>query len=150
MAKKSAANGRILALDYGSKYTGLAVTDPLKIIAQGLDTVDTPHLLKFLDGYVKHTPVSMIVLGLPKNLDNSSTHNTLPVQNFYKKLVNRFGNISIVLHDERYTSKMAVQAMVLGGKNKQYRRSKIHINRISATLILQSFLDQLSQGRKPL
>lgn len=141
MEKISDANGRILALDYGLKRTGLAVTDPQNIIAQALDTVLTTELFTFLDTYLRQNSVSKIVLGLPKNLDNTPTHATQPVLEIHKKLSRHFAPTPIILYDERYTSKMAVQTMVQAGKRKKYRREKKHIDRISATILLQSFLE---------
>ncbi len=134
-------NGRIIAIDYGLKRVGLAVSDPNQIIAQGLIALETEELLPFIQKYIKDNDVVEIVLGLPKNLQNNPTHSTQATLNFHKKLQITFPELSIALQDERFTSKIAVQTMVLGGKKKKYRSYKGNIDRISATIILQLFLE---------
>lgn len=132
---------RLLAIDYGSKRTGLAVTDPLQIIATALDTVRTHELLDYLKKYIAREPVESIVIGMPLKLDSSDTHNTQPVRTFVKKLENTFPDIPVHTHDERFTSSLALQAMIAGGSKKSERREKGNIDKVSATIILQSFME---------
>ena len=132
---------RILAIDYGRKRTGVAVTDPLQIIASGLDTVPTHQLFTFLNDYFKSEQVESIVLGMPTNLDTSDTDTTAEVRNLKKKLEEKFPEKNIFTVDERYTSKMAIDAMVRGGMKKKDRRKKENVDRISAVIILQSYLE---------
>jgi putative Holliday junction resolvase len=136
--------GRILAIDYGLRRTGLAVTDPLQIIASPLQTVHTDELMSWLKGYVEHENVEVIVVGLPKNLNQSSTNSTGTVIEFIKKLKNTFPQISIEQEDERFTSKMAQQTMIAGGMKKKDRRDKANVDKISAAIILQSYLERKS------
>src|SRR5690242_7587484 len=111
---------RILAIDYGLKRTGIAVTDPLKIIATGLTTVETPKLFSFLKEYCNNEPVELFIMGEPKNLDDSDTHATPLVKKAVERLKKEFPSIPVVLVDERFTSKMASQAMIdMGMKKKQ-------------------------------
>lgn len=132
---------RLLALDYGSKRTGLAVTDPLQIIATGLETVRTHLLLDFLKKYLAQEDVEAIIIGMPRKLDTSDTHNTQPVRNFIKKLESTFPEIPVHAHDERFTSSMALQAMIAGGSKKSERREKGNIDKVSAVIILQSYME---------
>ena len=132
--------GRILAIDYGLKRTGLAATDPLKIIASPLETVATVDLISWLAEYIQKEEVERIVIGMPVNLDMSDTHNTDPVRNFIEKITLQFPQIPVSAEDERFTSKIAQQAMVIGGMKKKDRRKKANVDKISATLILQSYL----------
>lgn len=132
---------RLLAIDYGSKRTGLAVTDPLQIIATALETVRTHLLLDYLKKYIAQEQVEAIVVGMPTKLDSSDTHNTQPVRVFVKKLENTFPDIPVYTHDERFTSSMALQAMIAGGSKKSERREKGNLDKISATIILQSFME---------
>jgi putative holliday junction resolvase len=134
--------GRILAIDYGLKRTGIAVTDPLQIIANGLLTVETINILSFLKEYTTKEKVDLFVLGYPLNLDGTSTHGTEPVNNFRKKLETEFPAIPVTYEDERYTSKLAVEAMVQGGVKKKHRRDKSLIDKVSATIILQAYLER--------
>ena len=135
--------GRILAIDYGKKRTGIAVTDPLQIIASGLTTVDTIKNLSFLKDYLKKEDVEMIVIGYPFKLENTKAAHSLPlIDGFIKKLKKSFPNIPIIKEDEHFTSKMAVQAMIDGGVKKMKRRDKALIDKISAALILKSYLDR--------
>ena len=135
--------GRILAIDYGLKRVGLAVTDPLRIIASPLDTVATHHIISYLEDYCKQELVDLFVVGLPKNLDNSDTHATQPVRAFTRQIEKKFPRQSVHLHDERFTSKMALEAMIAGGTSKKYRRQKGNIDKVSATIILQSYLSSI-------
>lgn len=133
--------GRIMAIDYGLKRTGIAVTDPLQIIANGLDTVPTHTLLKFLEDYFTKEQVDEVVIGMPKNLENKDTDSTQSVRNFVKAFEKKFLDRKLILHDERFTSQMAMQTMIAGGMSKKDRRVKGTIDRISATIILQSYLE---------
>lgn len=133
--------GRILSIDYGLKRTGLAVTDPLKIIASPLDTVPTNTLLNFLKTYVQKEHVETLVIGMPKNLNNQDTHSTQAVKQFISKLKLELSSIPIIEIDERFTSKMAFQTMIDGGLKKKARKNKETIDKVSATIILQSYLE---------
>lgn len=133
---------RILCIDYGLKRTGIAVTDPLKIIANGLTALDTKDVLPFLKNYFQREQVELILLGEPKNLDDSDTHATSLVKEFQKKLQKEFPSIPIEKVDERYTSKMAVQAMIEMGMKKKDRRNKKNVDEIAATIMLQEYLSQ--------
>lgn len=132
---------RLLAIDYGSKRTGIAVTDPLKIIATALDTVPTHQLIDYLKKYTGSEQVEAFVVGMPVNLDSADTNNTPLVRAFLKKLEAAFPDIPVYTHDERFTSSMALQAMITGGSKKSDRREKANIDKISATIILQSFME---------
>lgn len=131
---------RILAIDYGAKRTGLAVTDPSKIIASALETVPTDELLEYLKKYTQTEAVEAFVVGMPKNLDGTTTDGTAYVERFVVELKNSFPETPIHLHDERFTSKMAMQTMIAGGMKKKDRRVKGNIDKISAVIILQSFM----------
>ncbi|MTI31647.1 Holliday junction resolvase RuvX [Xanthovirga aplysinae] len=133
--------GRLLAIDYGSKRVGLAVTDPLQMICSPLDTVHSKDVIEFLKSYEETEGIEAFVVGMPKNLDNSDTNATQLVKHFVGLLKKRFPNIPIHLHDERFTSKMAFDAMLKGGMKKKDRRNKGNIDKISAAIILQSFLE---------
>jgi putative Holliday junction resolvase len=131
---------RILAIDYGLKRTGLAVTDPFKIIANGLATVETRNLLSYLKDYFTREAVELIIIGDPRNLDDSDTHATPLVKGFVKELQKNFPQIPVLKVDERYTSKLAVQSMVQSGMKKKDRRNKALIDEIAATILLQEYL----------
>lgn len=131
---------RILAIDYGKKRTGIAVTDELQIIASGLTTVDTKALIPFLKGYISKENVELFLVGEPKQMDNTASDSEKLIQPFLAKLKKHFNSIPIVRVDERFTSKMAFQTMIDSGLKKQQRRNKALIDEISATLILQSYL----------
>lgn len=135
--------GRILAIDFGLKRTGLAVTDSLKIIANGLETVPTHTLITFLEAYFKKEIVDAVVIGMPKNLDNSDTDSTAGVRIFIKSFKKKFPELALHEHDERFTSKLAMQAMIAGGMSKKDRREKGNIDRVSATIILQSYMEAM-------
>lgn len=132
--------GRILAIDYGLKRTGIAVTDPLQIIATALDTVPTTELISYLEKYFSKEEVDLVVVGLPKNLNNQDTDSTPFVRKFIKTFENKFPSRKIFTHDERFTSQMAQQAMISGGMSKKNRRNKGSVDQIAAVIILQSFL----------
>jgi putative holliday junction resolvase len=131
---------RIVSLDFGTKRTGIAVTDPLQIIATALDTVRTHDLLDFLKKYAQNEPIEAFVVGMPHRLDGSDTNNTPHVKGFIKQLRKTFPEIPVYDHDERFTSSMAMQAMIAGGMKKSDRRDKANVDKISAVIILQSFL----------
>ncbi len=131
---------RILAIDYGKKRTGIAVTDELQIIASGLTTVDTKVLIQFLKNYTSKEKVELFLVGEPKQMDNTASESEKLIQPFLIKLEKQFPDIHIVRVDERFTSKMAFQTMIDSGLKKQQRKNKALIDEISATLILQSYL----------
>lgn len=131
---------RILAIDYGGKRTGIAVTDPLQIIATGLTTIPTSTLLDFLKKYMLAEQVEKIIIGLPVNWDESDTHNTEPVRLFVKKLEKTFPLLPIETVDERNTSRMAKDAMFAMGMKKKDRRKKELVDEIAATIILQEYM----------
>ncbi|KYG79554.1 putative Holliday junction resolvase [Roseivirga ehrenbergii] len=133
--------GRILAIDYGRKRVGLAVTDPLQIIASPLETVHSKDVIQYLKDYDKAENLEAIVLGMPMNLNNQPTDATLGVQQFENLLKKHFPEKPVYLQDERFTSKMAMDAMIAGGMKKKDRREKGNVDKISATIILQSFLE---------
>lgn len=131
---------RILAIDYGLKRTGLAVTDPLKIIATGLTTVESNQLISFLKNYFSKEDVELIIIGEPKNLDDTATHATLLVEKIIKQLQKNFPFIPIQKVDERFTSKMASRAMIEMGLKKKQRQNKALVDEIAATIMLQEYL----------
>ena len=133
---------RIVGIDYGRKRTGIAATDPLHIIASGLETVATGEVEKWLEQYIAVEPVERIVVGCPIMLDGSeSATMTRYVQPFVNRLKNKYPDISVEIFDERYTSKLAVRAMIDGGMKKKDRRDKANIDKLSATILLQSYLE---------
>lgn len=131
---------RILAIDYGKKRTGIAVTDPLKIIANGLTTVDTQQLFDFLKSYIAKEEVEKIIIGLPYQLDGSPTDATPSVLHCIRRLKNTFPTIPIVPVDEQFSSKMASRAMVDMGLKKKDRQKKELIDEIAATILLQEYM----------
>ncbi|QNK78892.1 Holliday junction resolvase RuvX [Winogradskyella undariae] len=135
--------GRILAIDYGTKRTGLAVTDEMQIIASGLTTVDTKQLLEYLKKYVSIENVEKIVVGLPKQMDNTASESEVYIQKFLKLLLKEIPQIPVDRVDERFTSKMAFQTMIDSGLKKKQRKNKALVDEISATLILQSYLSSV-------
>lgn len=132
---------RILALDYGKKRTGIAVSDPLKIIARGLETVDTKELIGYLKAYMKEEEVEKIIIGYPLNFDDTPTDATPLVDKFIGKYKNVFPELEIEKVDERMTSSMASKAMVEMGMKKKDRRKKEMIDTIAATIMLQEYLE---------
>ena len=131
---------RILSIDYGLKRTGLAVTDPLQIIATGLTTVHSKELIPFLKDYFEKEPVELIIIGEPKNWDDSDTHATPLVEKCIKELQKNFPAMPVKKVDERYTSKMAKDAMLEMGMKKKDRRNKALVDEIAATIMLQEYL----------
>ncbi|MCQ2374658.1 MAG: Holliday junction resolvase RuvX [Salinivirgaceae bacterium] len=134
--------GRILAIDYGRKRCGIAVTDPLQIIANGLQTVPTAALMDFLRDYTNREKVDVFVVGYAKHLDSTDSESMQYINPFVKKLQATYPNIPVKMVDERFTSKMAFQTMIDGGMKKKQRQDKAMIDTISATLILQSYMQQ--------
>ena len=132
--------GRILAIDYGSKRTGIAVTDEMQIIASGLTTVSTKSLLEFLKSYVSLETVDLIVVGLPKQMNNKLSKSEPLILKFIKILNNQFPDMPVERVDERFTCKIAFRCMITSGLNKNQRKNKSLVDEISATLILQSYL----------
>jgi putative holliday junction resolvase len=135
--------GRILSIDYGMKRTGIAVTDPLRIIATPLDTVPSEKLMDFLKAYLQKEQVDEFVVGMPKTLMNEDSAMAPAVRTFVEALTKIFPEKKINLADERFTSSMAKQALIDGGMKKKDRRDKSNVDKISATIILQSFLNTL-------
>ncbi len=131
---------RILAIDYGGKKTGLAVTDPLQIIATGLTTIPSHELIAFLKTYFEREEVELIIIGLPKNLDESGTHGTPLAEAAIKRLEKAFPTMPIKTVDERFTSKMAKSAMLEMGLKKKDRRDKKLVDEIAATILLQEYM----------
>ena len=133
---------RLLALDYGTKRVGIAVTDELQMIASGLCTVRTHDCMDFLKEYLSKESVSTIVMGMPKNLRNQNTDTTPYVKGFAKQIRKQFPEMKVELIDERFTSKIAFQSMIDGGLKKKARQDKALVDEVSATLILQSYMEQ--------
>lgn len=131
---------RIIAIDYGLKRTGLAWTDPDQIIATGIGSFDTQQLKNKLKKLVDEADIEGILLGYPTRLDGSDTHSTSAVREFEKWLIKVFPKLYIKRWDERFTSKMAMDAMIAGGVKKKKRRDKHLINELSATILLQEYL----------
>lgn len=138
--------GRILAIDYGKKRSGIAVTDPLQIIASGLCTVETPSLLNYIKKYILSETVDRVIIGLPKTLRNEDTDATPLVIRFISVFKTHIPQIPIETIDERFTSKMATQSMLQSGLKKKDRLNKALIDEISATIILQDYLASLSSS----
>jgi putative holliday junction resolvase len=133
---------RILSIDFGMKRTGLAVTDPLQIIATGLTTIESRQLIPFLKDYFTKENVELIIIGEPRNLDDSETHATPLVEKCIRDLQKNFPAIPVKKVDERYTSKMAKDAMLEMGLKKKQRRDKKLVDEIAATILLQEYLQQ--------
>lgn len=135
---------RILSIDYGGKRTGIAVTDPMQIIATGLTTIDSKTLIPFLKDYFSKETVELIIIGMPVNWDESDTHATPLVRAAIKKLQKEFPDMPIKEVDERYTSKMAKNAMLEMGLKKKDRRDKKLVDEIAATIMLQEYMQSIS------
>ncbi|MCH5597164.1 Holliday junction resolvase RuvX [Niabella ginsengisoli] len=133
---------RILSIDYGLKRTGIAVTDPFQIIATGLTTIESKQLITFLKDYFLKEQVEKIIIGMPKNWDESDTHATPLVNKAIKELKKHFPQIPLETVDERYTSKMAKDAMLEMGLKKMQRRNKALVDEIAATIMLQEYLNR--------
>lgn len=132
---------RILAIDYGKKRTGIAVTDPMQIIANGLTTVPTHTLMDFLMNYVQKEQVERIIIGHPKQMNNEDSENMKNIVPFMNQLKKKMPQMPIELVDERFTSVLAHQAMLTGGLKKKDRQNKALVDEISATIILQSYME---------
>lgn len=130
-----------MAIDYGKKRTGIAVTDPAQIIANGLTTVETNKLLEFIFNYTSKEPVERFVVGKPKQTNNEDSENMNRVQQFVNVLRKRYPNIPIEMIDERFTSVLAHRTMIDGGLKKKARQNKALVDEISATIILQSYME---------
>ncbi|WP_319272791.1 Holliday junction resolvase RuvX [uncultured Draconibacterium sp.] len=133
---------RILAIDYGKKRTGLAVTDPGQIIANRLTTVPTHTIWDFLKEYFEKEKVETVVVGYPKQMNNQASESVRFINPFLKKFQQKYPEIKLEIYDERFTSKMAFQTMIDGGLKKQKRQDKALVDAISATIILQNYLEQ--------
>lgn len=138
---------RILSIDYGKKRTGLAVTDPLQIIPNGLATVDTSALFSFLSSYVGREEVERIVIGEPKQMNGEPSENHARVVLFVERWRKVFPNIPIELYDERFTSVLAHRTIIDSGIGRKARRNKALVDEISATIILQSYLDYIQDKK---
>ncbi len=138
--------GRILAIDYGQKRVGLAVTDPLKMIAGGLDTVRTNEIFEFLNSYFKKEKVETLVLGYPKQMNNKDSESFKFVKQFETAFRRKYPEIPVVFEDERFTSMLASRAMFEGGMKKANRKKKENIDKISAVIILQSYMERLANS----
>ncbi|GHT75815.1 putative pre-16S rRNA nuclease [Bacteroidia bacterium] len=135
--------GRIFAIDYGKKRTGLAVSDPLKMIAGGLATVASQEVIGYLKNYVQKNDVELFLLGEPKQMNYQPSENNERVQSFKKKLTKEIPTIEIKMTDERFTSVLAHQAMIDGGLKKMKRQDKALVDELSATIILQTYLETI-------
>ncbi len=135
--------GRIIAIDYGQKRVGFAATDELRICAHSLETVHVTKAFDYLKHYIETEKVDVIVIGLPKKLDNTPSESTRYIEPFVNRVRNSFPNIEIARVDERFTSRMAFQTMIDSGLKKKDRQNKALVDTISATIILQTYLQQI-------
>ncbi len=135
---------RILAIDYGGKRTGIAVTDPMQIIATGLTTIASHELIPFLKKYFSQEAVELVIIGLPKNWDESDTHGTPLAEAAIKRIQKTFPEMPLKTVDERYTSKMAKDAMLQMGMKKKDRRDKKLVDEIAATIMLQEYMQSIN------
>lgn len=140
--------GRVLAIDYGTKRTGIAVSDPMRIIANPLDTTATHQLRSFLEKYIPQNDVDIIVVGMPLNMDGKPSETFKQIETLTMWLRKTFPTKEIVLHDERFTSVLAHQAIRDGGVKKMARRDKALVDRISAAIILQGYMESLNYKNK--
>ena len=132
---------RILAVDYGLKRTGIAVTDPLQIIASGLPTVETKNLFEFFEQYLNSEKVEVVVVGKPMQMNNTASETEPEIKTFINRLQQKFKDLRIERYDERFTSKIALQTIAASGLKKKDRQNKSLADKVSATLILQSYLE---------
>ncbi len=139
--------GRILAIDYGQKRSGIAVTDPLQMIANGLQTIPSKELIAFITAYLGKEFVDCIVVGEPRDMQNNASDASRFVEPFVRTLRRAFPNVVIERYDERFTSKMAFQSMIDAGLNKKKRQDKALIDTISATIMLQSYMEFIKNKR---
>ena len=133
--------GRYLAIDYGKKRVGVAVSDPLKIIANGLTTVESNKIFDFLKLYFEKEDVELVIVGLPKQLNNEASENMPRVEEFVKKFKEKFPEKEVEYYDERFTSKMAQRTMIDGGLKKKQRMNKALVDEISATIIVKGYME---------
>lgn len=135
---------RLIAFDYGTKRTGLAVTDPDQIVASPYETVRTHEIFEFLEKFLVEEEVEAFVVGMPRDLFDKDSHSTQAVKQFVNQLKSKFASYPVHLHDERFTSKMAKASMISGGSRKSDRRKKGNVDKISAAIILQSYMEARS------
>lgn len=135
--------GRILAIDYGVKRTGIAVTDPLRIVPGGLATVSTAQLLPFLTEYMEREKVDLIVMGHPTQMNSEESRTMQQIRPLVEQIRAKFPTLKVVLYDERFTSKLAQRAILESGMGKMKRRDKALVDEVSAVIILQSYMDSL-------
>lgn len=135
--------GRILAIDYGQKRVGLAVTDSLQIAANGLDTISVSEVLDYLKRYIENEPIEKFVVGLPKQMNGEDSDSMKFIRPFVENLRRKFPDIELVYVDERFTSVLAHKAMLEGGLKKKDRQNKGLVDKISATIILQTYLETI-------
>lgn len=133
--------GRLLAIDYGTKRTGIAVTDPLQIIATALETVPTHTLMAFIEKYVSDNQVDKFIVGMPRQMNGEPSESFTHIRPFVKKLTAKFPQIEVIYQDERFTSVLAQRAIREAGASKTRRQDKALVDRVSATIILQSYLE---------
>lgn len=140
--------GRLLAIDYGTKRTGLAASDTLKLIANGLTTVPTHTLFDYLKAYLAKEEVEKIIVGLPKQMNNEYSDNMKHIRPFVKKLQSIYPNIPIELYDERFTSTLAQKTIIDAGLKKKDRQNKALVDEVSAVIILQGYMESLRLQNK--
>lgn len=139
--------GRLVGIDYGTKRVGVAATDPLQIVASPLDVIHSSEIIDFLKKYAQNEEVEKFIVGWPTQDDGTATNNTPHVVGFIRILEKTFPNIPVIKEDESYTSKMAIQAMIAGGMKKKDRQKKGNVDKISATIILQSYMESTQFNR---
>jgi putative Holliday junction resolvase len=139
--------GRIIGIDYGTKRVGVAVTDPMQMIASGLTTVGAHEILDFLTEYMQKEKVDSIVLGHPKQMNNTDSESLQYIKQFETALKRRFPGLPIIWVDERFTSMLAMDAMIRGGMKKKDRQVKGNLDKLSAAIILQTYLEQIDYNR---
>ncbi len=137
---------RLMAIDYGTKRVGVAVTDEFQIIASGLTTVYSTEIVKFIEDYFSNNEVETLVVGEPKRLNNEAPKVAEAIDNFVRHLKKKFPNTAVVRQDERFTSKLAYQAISQSGMGKKKRQNKELVDEISATIILQGYMDRKNAG----
>jgi len=140
--------GRLIGIDYGTKRVGVAVTDPSQMIASGLTTVGAHGILDFLEDYFKKETVDALILGLPKKMNNTDSESLFYIRQFETAVKRRFPNLSVIMVDERFTSQLAMDAMIRGGMKKKDRQVKGNLDKLSAAIILQSYLEQISNNHR--
>ncbi len=140
--------GRIMALDYGRKRIGIAVTDPLRLFASGLTTIPTHEIWNFFNKYFQEEKVDSVVIGYPKNMKNEPSEAVKYIDPFIKAFNKKYPHLSLDIYDERFTSKMAFQAMIDGGLKKKARQDKGMIDKISAAILLESYMEMLKNSSR--